>query len=294
MVEREALQSRFRTFILLSAFILVLETAGGIFTNSLALLSDAGHVFIDLLALLLAFFAIRLARRKSTEKFSYGYYRAEILTSAMNGIVLVFITLVIFYESYLRLLSPQPVMGPEMLAVSIVGFIANLWVVARMHGYEHESLNVRGAYLHVLGDTMSSVGVIAAGLLMMATGNYIFDPIISAMIGFIILAGSFNLIKESVHILMEATPESVKLDEVERDIRGVRCVREVHDIHVWSISSDVYTLTAHVLIDAKDIRSMNRIVSEINRMLKEKHGIAHTVIQSECGRCVEGKAAHRH
>lgn len=294
MIPRDILQKKFRTFILLSLFILLMEVAGGIFTNSLALLSDAGHVFVDLLALLLAYFSIRLSQKVATKKFTFGFYRAEILAAIINGAVLIFVTTYIFYESYIRFLSPQPIKGPEMLIISVVGLLANLYVVVKMQGYEKQNLNVRGAYLHVLSDTLSSVGVVIVGIFIVVTGNYIFDPIISAIIGLFILVGSLRLLRESVHILMEATPSNIDLEKLSGDIKKMKGVKEIHDLHVWSISSDVYALSSHVLIDAKNIKSMNKIISNINEMVKEKYNITHTVIQSECETCVDGKNKHNH
>ena len=294
MMPRDILQKKFIIFILLSLFILLIELVGGIFTNSLALLSDAGHVLIDLLALILAYFSIRLSQKVATKKFTFGFYRAEILVAIINGSILIFVTLYILYESYIRFLSPQPIKGPEMLAIAIVGLLANLYVVIKMQGYEKENLNVRGAYLHVLSDTLSSVGVVIAGMLIVVTGNYIFDPIISAIIGLFILVGSLQLIRESTHILMEATPRNIDLEKLSKDIQKINGVKEIHDLHVWSISSDVFALSSHVLIDAKNIKSMNKIVSNINEMVKSKYNITHTVIQSECETCVDGKNEHNH
>lgn len=271
-----------------------MEVAGGIFTNSLALLSDAGHVLIDALALILAYFSIRLSQKVATKKFTFGFYRAEILAAIINGAVLIFVTIYIFYESYIRFLSPQLIKGAEMLIISVAGLLANLYVVIKMQGYEKQNLNVRGAYLHVLSDTLSSVGVVIAGILIVVTGNYIFDPIISAIIGLFILVGSLRLIRESAHILMEATPSNIDLEKLSKDIQKMKGVKEIHDLHVWSISSDVYALSSHVLIDAKNIKSMNKIVSNINDMVKSKYNITHTVIQSECETCVDGKNKHNH
>ena len=288
------LQKKFRVFILLSSFVLLLEVAGGVFTNSLALLSDAGHVLIDLLALLLAYFALQLSKRASTGKFTFGYYRAEILSAIINGLVLIFITIFIFYQAYLRFLTPEPVRGPEMLVISIAGLMANLYVVIKMQDYERGNLNIRGAYLHVLTDTLSSVGVVVAGVLIFLTGNYVFDPLISVIIGIFILFSSLRLIRESANILMEAVPAGVDLNKLTKDMSKIKGVKEVHDLHVWCISSDVYALNSHVLIDAKDVKSLNKIVSKINEMLKKKYKITHTTIQSECDRCVEGKNKHCH
>jgi len=294
MINRDILQKKFRIFILLSFFVLLMEVAGGILTNSLALLSDAGHVLIDLIALSLAYFAIRLSRKPSTKKFSFGYYRAEILAAIINGLVLIVITLFIFYQSYFRFVYPQPIEGFGMLVVSILGLAANVWVITKMHDHEKDNLNVRGAYLHVLSDTVSSIGVVIASVLILLTGNYIFDPIMSVIIGLFILTTSYSMIKESVVILMEATPQGIRLEEVLGDIKKIKGVKEVHDLHVWCISSDVFALTSHVLIDAKNVKSVNKIITGINDMLKAKHNITHTVIQSECESCVDAKGKHEH
>jgi len=273
---------------------LLMEVAGSIFTKSLALLSDAGHVLVDLLAMLLTYFSVRLSQKKATSKFTYGYYRGEIFSAIINGVALVLITLYIFYESYQRFLTPRAVKGPEMLVIALIGLAANLYVVTKMHGYERENLNVRGAYLHVLSDTLTSIGVILAAVLIIVTGNNIFDPIISALIGIFILVSSFRLIKESIDIFMEATPRNIDLENLAKDIQSIKGVKGIHDLHVWSLSSDLYALSAHVLIDRDDIDSINRIVSEINEMVKSKYNISHTVIQSECEICADNDYEHLH
>lgn len=293
MISRELLQRKFRIFIAISFLILLLEVAGGVMTNSLALLSDAGHVLVDVLALLLSYFALRLSRKASTGKFTFGYYRAEILSAIINGLVLVFITIFIFYQAYLRFLSPEPVKGPEMLLISIAGLVANLYVVIKMQDYERGNLNIRGAYLHVLTDTLSSVGVVIAGALIFFTGNYIFDPLISVLIGVFILFSSFRLLRESANILMEAVPAGIDLNRLTCDMAKMKGVKEVHDIHVWSISSDVYALSSHILMDAKDVKSLNAIISNVNEMLKKKYKITHTTLQTECGSCADAQK-HTH
>jgi len=294
MIQREVLQKNFRIFILLSFFVLILEVGGGLITNSLALLSDAGHVLIDALALGLAYFAIRLSKKRSTAKYTFGFYRAEILAAITNGLVLILVTFYIFYQSYLRFLSPRPVKGPEMMVISIIGLLANLYVALKMQSSARDNLNVRGAYLHVLSDILSSVGVVVASGLIIVTGNTIFDPIVSAMIGLFILSNSFRLVKESMQILMEASPGHIDLEKITEDIQKINGVKEVHDLHIWSIGSDVYSLSSHILISAEKAPSMNSIVSEINKMLESKYKISHTVIQSECDRCVEAADKHSH
>lgn len=284
MTQKAELYKKFQLFIMLSFFILILELAGGFFTNSLALLSDSAHILVDLLALLIAYFSMHLSKRNSTEKFTFGYHRAEIFAAIVNGIVLIFVTLYIFYESYKRFLVPQEIKAPQMLAISIVGLLANFYVVTKMRD-EKQNLNVRAAYLHVLSDTVSSIGVVMAGFLVILTGNHIFDVIISAIIGLLILASSIGLLKESVHVLMEGAPQNINLKRLSNDIMKIKGVQEIHDLHVWSISSDVYALGSHILIDADSIKSMNKTVSRINSMLKSKYNIKYTTIQSECEKC---------
>jgi len=286
MASGEMLRKEFRIFIYLSAFVLLLELLGGYFTNSLALMSDAGHVATDLLALLLAYVSMQVSAKASDKKFTFGYGRAEIFAAAANGVFLVGMTAYIMYQAYYRLVFPQAVKGPEMLVVAVIGLVGNLYVAYRMHDSEKENLNVRGAYLHVLSDTLSSVGVILAGGLIVLTGNYIFDPIISFIIGVLILAGSLQLLREAAQIFMESAPSGINLEELEQEIRKIRGVTEVHDLHVWSLTSDKHALSAHVLIDAENLRAMNEIVKKTNAMLESKYNITHTTIQSECERCV--------
>ncbi len=294
MISRDILQNKFKIFIFLSLFILLVEIAGGLFTNSLALLSDAGHVLVDLLALLLAYFSMGIAKKAATNRYTFGYYRVEIFSAIINGIVLIFVTLFIFYQSYVRFLTPQPIKRFEMLVIAVIGLLANLYVVIKMQRYEKGNLNVKGAYLHVLTDTLSSVGVVIASGLIIFTGNYIFDPIISAIIGLFILVSSLRLIKESTNILMEAAPQDIDIEKLSKDIQKIKGVKEVHDLHVWSISSDIYSLNSHLLIEKKDMKSMNKILSNINEMVKSKYNITHTVIQSECESCIDGECKHNH
>jgi cobalt-zinc-cadmium efflux system protein len=237
--------------------------------------------------MLLAYFSIRLARRRANSRFTFGYYRAEIISAAINGGLLLFITVYIFYNAYVRLLNPASIRGREMLVVSIIGLAANAYVAARMHGSAEGNLNVRGAYVHVLSDTLSSVGVVMGGIIISLTGLTIVDPLISIMIGLFILASSLSLVKESIMILMESTPKGMDIESIEKDMEHIEGVEGVHDVHVWSISSDIYALSSHIIVgpDAE----INDVVSRVNDMLREKYGIAHTTIQSECERCVNEK-----
>ncbi len=285
-MNRNLMQQRMRIFIGLSLFIFLLELVGGWYTNSLALISDAGHVFTDILALLLTYVALHLSQKASDKKYTFGYRRAEIFAAITNGIVLILITLYISYEAYLRFQTPEPLHGVQMLVVAIIGLIANIYVLVKMHGDEHENLNVRSAYLHILTDTLSSVGVVVAAVLILVTGQYVIDPIISIIIALFIFASSITLIKEAGTILMEAIPAHINLDELRTSILNTKGVKDVHDLHVWSITSDAAALSTHVVIEATTSDEANRIIKDIIQMLEHKYKITHSTIQSEYGRCV--------
>ncbi|MCL5408632.1 MAG: cation diffusion facilitator family transporter [Candidatus Omnitrophica bacterium] len=294
MISRNILQNQFKVFIILSVSVFFLEIFGGILTHSLALLSDAGHIFVDVFALSLTYFSIWIAQKKANEKFSFGYYRAEILAAVINSFILILITLFIFYNAYHRFIHPQRVNGFEMFPFAIIGFCANFYVVTKMHQYENENLNIKAAYLHTLSDMLASIGVIAASILIIITRDYIFDPIISSIIGLMILFGAIKLVKDSTMVLMETTPENINLEKLSQDILKIPGVEDVHDIHVWSISSDIYALNSHIMIDTINVKSVNEIISNINDMLEKKYNITHTVIQSECEKCVDIKQVSFH
>jgi len=285
VISREILEKEFRIFVILSASILALELTGALLTNSLALLSDSFHVLTDLISLFLAYFSIRLARRGANRRFTFGYYRAEIISAAINGALLLLISAYIFYSSYIRFLNPASVRAEEMLGISIIGLAANAYVAIKMHRRAEGNLNVRGAYIHVISDTLSSIGVVTGGAIISITGITIVDPIISVIIGFFILSNSIPLVRDSLLILMESSPLDVK--SIERDMKKIDGVKGVHDVHVWSISSDIYALSSHIIVDSD--AGINGIIQDINKMLKERYNIVHTTIQSECDRCASEK-----
>ncbi len=288
MFSHHILQNKFKIFIFLSLFILAAEILGGIFTNSLALFSDAGHVFIDILALCLTYFSLWLSQKSANEKFTFGFYRAEILTALINGAILILITFFIFYEAISRLINRTvAIKGLEMLGISILGFAANFYVILRIKYQEKENLNIHSAYLHVLSDTLSSVGVILASILIIITGKIIFDPIISLIIALIIFFNAIRLLKESTYILMETMPKNFDIKQIAQEIQKINGVKEIHDIKIWSISSDIYSLQAHILVNSENMAKINKILTEINSILKSKYKITHISIQSECEKCTK-------
>ncbi len=272
----------------ITVLMMVVEVIGGLLSNSLALLSDAGHMLTDNLALLLSFFAMKFASMPATERRTFGFYRLEILAALLNGVVLVLLSIYIIYEAYLRLTHPQPVKGTLMLVVAIVGLVANIIGALFLVKHSHTNLNIRGAYLHIIGDALSSVGVVIGGLVILYTGWSLIDPILSILISLVIIYGAWSLVRESVSILLESVPSHISIDRLTSEIAKVRGVREAYHIHVWTITSGVYAMSAHVVIDDQLVSGSRDIIKEIRNVLAEKFNVVHSTIQLECDRCESG------
>lgn len=264
---------------------MVAEVIGGLISNSLALLSDAGHMLTDNLALLLSFFAMTFASLPATDRKTFGFYRLEILAAFVNGIVLVLISLYILFHAYHRMIHPQPVQGMLMLVVALIGLIANIIGALFLFKHSHSNLNIRGAYLHIIGDALSSVGVVIGGVIILYTGWYLIDPILSIMISLVIIYGAWSLVKESVNILLESAPSHINVEDISAEIGRIKGVREAYHIHVWSITSGVYALSAHVLIDDQMVSGSRELNDRIRKLLSEKFKILHSTIQLECEKC---------
>ncbi|WP_375758498.1 cation diffusion facilitator family transporter [Corallococcus exercitus] len=263
----------------LTATIMVAEAVGGFLTNSLALLSDAGHMLTDVSAMVLSLLALWFAGRPADLKKTYGYYRMEILSALLNGVLLLVITIFILMEAWERMRTPAPVELGTMSLVAGIGLVANLAALGFLH--QTHSMNVRGAFLHVLGDTLSSVGVLIGAGIMWWTGWYIVDPIISVLISAIIVVGALRLVKDAVDVLLEAVPAHVDLEQV-RDLMGkVPGVQAVHDLHVWTISSGMYALSAHLVVADPMVCNNDDILSAVKHDLFDRFGIDHTTIQIE-------------
>jgi cobalt-zinc-cadmium efflux system protein len=274
--------------IALTAITLVAEAVGGFWTNSLALLSDAAHVFMDLFALVLSLAAIKLANRPATDRRTYGWHRAEIFASLINGLTLVFIAFGILHEAWGRFLHPEAVKSKEMFIIATVGLVMNLLAAGRLHGHAHDDLNVRSAFLHVLGDAVASVGVIIGGLIMLFTGWYVLDALISVGIVLVIAWGSVRLIREAGHILLEGVPAGVDVNEVVTRMKEMDGVNDVHHLHAWSICSHISALSAHIDILPEYRLRQGEIIGEIENMLEHDYHITHTTLQGECSRCLTG------
>jgi cobalt-zinc-cadmium efflux system protein len=271
----------------ITLFMMVAEIVGGFLSNSLALLSDAGHMFTDTLALALSFFAMKFADMPATDKKTYGFYRLEILAALLNGVILVLISLFIIYEAYQRILSPPPVQGTLMLIVALIGLIVNIIGALFLVKHRHSTLNIRSAFLHIIGDAVSSVGVIIGGVVIYYTGWFLIDPVLSIMIALGIIAGSYGLVTESVNILLESAPSHINIEAVAAEIAAVKRVREAYHIHIWTITSGVYALSAHVIVDDMPVSGSREMLKDIQHRLAERFKIIHSTIQFECERCVE-------
>ncbi len=267
------------------------EVVGGWLTNSLALLSDAGHMLADVGALGLSLFAMRLAERPPTAEKTFGYHRVEILAAFVNGLLLWLVVGLLFREAYGRLLDPPAVHGRGMIAVAVVGLGVNLVSLYLLHGPHAESLNVRGAFAHVAGDALGSVGAIVAGVLVLVFGWNLADPLVSLGIGVLILFNSWGIVRESVDILMQGTPRELSLAEIEQCLLTIEGVRQVHDLHVWTQTSGRYLLSAHLVVSVPaDPRG---IVETAQGRLRERFGIGHSTVQLDHeSECTEDFRAH--
>lgn len=274
--------------IALTSITLVAEIVGGIWSNSLALLSDAGHVFLDLFALVLSLAAIRLASQPPSALHSYGWHRAEVLASLINGLTVFVMAVGILYEGSKRLLAPEEVLATPMLVIAVLGLIANLLAAKGLHGHAHDDLNVRSAFLHVLGDAAASVGVIAGALLMRYTGWYQADPLISIAIGLLILTGAGRLLREAVHILMEGVPRGLSVEQVAAHLRGIEGVMDIHHLNIWTVCSHIIALSVHVDIDPAFDGLRSQLMHRIEDGLRHDFHIIHTTIQFDCSTCSGG------
>jgi len=269
------------TFALTSSYFII-EVVGGILTNSLALLADAAHMLTDVFGLGLALFATWISRKPATPEKTYGYYRFEILAALSNAVVLFFISFYILYEAYYRFKSPPEVASFPMMMIAVVGLGINLVGFWILREGAKESLNVQGAFLEVVSDALGSVGVIIASVIMLATGWYYADPLFSVLIGLFILPRTWKLLTQAVNVLLEGTPAHINVAAVEQAMLKVNGVEKVHDLHVWTITSGIEALSAHVVLaDNCDPKDADAVIEHLTTLLKEKFGIDHSTIQIE-------------
>ncbi len=278
LTDRAVLQGRMRWVLVITAVFMLAEVVGGILANSLALLADAGHMFTDVGALTLSLVAMHLAQRPPDARRTYGYVRLEILAALANGAALLVIALFILREAWDRFRAPPEVDGPLMLAVAAVGLLVNVVAAVLLHSHAGESLNVKGAYLHVLGDLLGSLGAVTAGLLVITQGWMMADPVISLVIALLIMGGAWRLVREAVDVLLEAAPRDVDVEELVESLQDIQGLEEVHDVHVWTLTSGFVAMSGHGIID--DLTIHRKVLDEINRRLNRR-GISHVTFQLE-------------
>lgn len=269
--------NRLRWALALTGTYMIAEVVGGLVTGSLALLADAAHMLTDVGGLALALLAIRFAARKATPQLTYGYLRTEVLSALTNALVLLLLTVYILYEAYQRFLAPPEILSTPMLIVAAIGLVVNLISMRLLAGGSSESLNVKGAYLEVLGDMLGSVGVIVAALIITLTGWRLADPIMGAGIGLFIVPRTWILLKQVTHILMEGTPPNVDLGLLERKLMEISGVNAVQDLHVWTVTSGLDAMSCHLVV--VDISKGREILQQARSVMKDSFDIDHVTIQ---------------
>jgi cobalt-zinc-cadmium efflux system protein len=265
----------------LSLVIVCVEVVGGVLGRSLALLGDSAHVLTDVLTVGIAILTLRLGRMRHTPRRTFGYHRAEIFAALVNGSTLIGVALIIIYQAFLRLQQSLTVQGPLVLGVASAGLVGNLAMAALLAPNQKTSLNVRGAFLHALSDTLSSIAVIVSSLIIIFTGYNDVDPIVAGLIGLLIIRSAYGLVRDSTNILLEATPKQFELGKIAETIRSIDGVKGVHDLHVWTITSGLYALSGHLIVSSDTIVDGSAVVDKVAAKLKESFGIDHVTLQME-------------
>lgn len=266
----------------LTSIIFVAELIGGFYTGSLALLSDSAHVFMDVFALGLTWIALRISALPPTNNHTYGFRRIQILAAIINGSTLLLIAVEILKEALNRFRNPGEILAGPMLVIAVIGLLVNLLVAFVLNDHDHSNLNVRSAWLHVIGDAAASVGVIIAGVVLYFTGWQWVDPLVSLLIGALIIVSAVRVLRPSIHILVEGVPEHINYEEVIAAIQGTDDVDQVHDLHIWALDSSRVALTAHLVVENGMIENSQRLIEELQEDLAQKFQIHHTTFQIEC------------
>lgn len=269
--------------LIITLFFTVVEFSGGIISNSLALLSDSFHMLSDVFALALSMLAVYFASRKPTARYTFGYLRFEILAAFLNGLALAVISAWIFYEAIVRIIFPKPVESGLMLVIATIGLIVNivLTIILVRSLKSENNINIQSALWHFMGDLLNSIGVIVAVVLIYFTGIQLIDPILSMVIALVILRGGYKIMHNAWLILMESVPEHLDTDEIMETMKSVNQVLDVHEFHLWSITTEHYSLSAHVVLDSRSSVDAYQTINKLETLLKEKYGLAHTTLQIE-------------
>ena len=269
----------------LNLLIVAAEVAAGLVAGSLGLISDAVHNFTDMAALGITWFALVQAKKPPTAEKTFGYHRTGILTALVNSLLMVAVTIWIFYEAYRRFLDPRPVGGALVIVTAMLALCANLVIVSALRHRAHGDINIRSAVLHLLSDAAASAAVAVAGIVILATGWYPVDPLVSVLLGLAILWGAWQIIKETLEIFLESSPRSIDVDRLIEEMKQEDGVRDVHDMHVWTLGSEIYALSCHVVVDDVKVSEGGRILADLRETLAHEFGILHSTLELECVRC---------
>lgn len=305
--QNTGVQRRFIWSMVFTGLTLIAEVIGGLLSGSLALLSDAAHVFMDIFALGLSLLALNLSTRPADDQHSFGWHRLEVLAALINGATLLVIAIGIWVEAVQRWSHPVEIRSMEMLIIAVIGLVVNVVVAITLGGHDHhdhahehdhsaheknpirKDLNLNSAFLHVVGDAISSVGVIIAAIIIQFTGLNWVDPLISILIGVIILASSFRVLKSALHILVEGVPEGLSVHEIHDSLTGLPEVASVHDLHVWNLCSGTVALSAHLVLNPAGEAQPDATMRNVKKLLREEYRIEHTTIQFEETPCLNGQ-----
>lgn len=280
--------------VLLNAGITLAEFVGGIFSNSLSLISDAVHNLSDTLAILISYFAMLIGKKRSTEKNTFGYKRIEILAALFNAVVLIVISIYLFYEAYKRFLHPEPIESKTMFIVATIGLLGNLISVLLLHKDSTHSINVKAAYLHLIGDTLSSVGVIIGSILIYFWNINWVDPLLTIIIGIIILKSTWSILKETIEILMQASPAGLDLKEIKKTLEQHPKIKDIHHIHSWRLSDNIIHFQCHADVNQNlPINEIDKIRTDLENILHQKYRIDHITIQMELDSCSDKNAINK-
>lgn len=270
--------------ILIAFIFMALEVIFGLIANSLALLSDALHMFADVGALGLSFVVLKIAQRPRTETMTFGFNRAEILGALGSSLSLWALSGILIYEAILRLIAPQPVRGGIVFVIATIGLFANIIMMRILHHGQKENINIKAAYLHVLGDLLGSIGVILSGIILWLTNWYLVDPLITILFSLVILYHSGKIILQTISVLMESIPPGFDIKKVQEDLLSIPCIKEVHDLHIWSVSMNQNALSAHLVSDKSECA-----LQEAHRLLEEKYDLHHMTLQIESTTAFESR-----
>lgn len=285
---------RLITTMLLNILIAVVQIIGGIISGSLALISDALHNMSDAVSILISYIALRLKHHDNSERHTFGLKRAEILAAVINSAILIAIYIFLFYEAFLRFFTPNKIEAETMTFVALIGFIANLAGTILLKRDSKNSINIRSSYIHLLGDSVSSVAVILAGIAISVWNVYWIDPLLTIVIGLYIIKESYNILLEAVHVLMEGAPSEISLDEIKLEVEKFPEVKDIHHVHIWTVGDGDVHLEAHVNISDIKISESDKLRFKIEKLIESKFNIHHITLQFECNQCLEEGLLGKH